>query len=74
MESNVVFGLLYLYNNLHVVHHQKPTIPWYDIPAHYREHRPELLASNGHFVYKGYAQLARRFLLVPVFSPVHPYL
>jgi len=74
VESNVVFGLLFLYNNLHVVHHLKPTIPWYDIPAYYRENRRELLASNGQFVYKGYAQLARRFLLVPVFSPVHPYL
>ena len=48
-----VFGLMYLYNNLHVAHHLKPTMPWYDIPRFYREHRGELLANNGHFVYRG---------------------
>jgi fatty acid desaturase len=72
VESNVIFGLLYLYNNLHVAHHLKPTMPWYDIPRFYRENRRELLAGNGNFVFKGYAQLARRYLLVPVFSPVFP--
>ena len=72
VESNVVFGLLYLYNNLHVVHHLKPTMPWYDIPRYYREHRAELLEMNGHFVYRGYGQLARKFFLAPVFSPVFP--
>jgi fatty acid desaturase len=74
VESNVIFGLLYLYNNLHVAHHLKPTMPWYDIPRFYRENRRELLAGNGNFVFKGYAQLARRYLLVPVFSPVFPEL
>ena len=47
VESNAVFGLLYLYNNLHVAHHLKPTMPWYEIPGYYREHRATLLASNG---------------------------
>ena len=74
VESNTLFGLLYLYNNLHVAHHLKPTMPWYEIPAYYRAHRAELLASNAHFVYRGYGQLARQFLFVPVFSPVNPLL
>src|SRR3984957_18805032 len=52
VESNAVFCMLYLYNNLHVAHHLKPTMPWYEIPRYYREHRDELLASNGEFVYK----------------------
>ena len=72
VESNALFGLLYLYNNLHVVHHLKPTLPWYEIPRYYREHREELLAMNGQFVYSGYGALARRFFLTPVFKPVHP--
>ena len=38
------------------------------------ENRDELLKNNGHFVYRGYAQLARRFLFVTVFSPIHPIL
>src|ERR1700722_7702524 len=74
VESNALFGILYLYNNLHVAHHLKPAMPWFDIPRFYRENRAELLASNGEFVYKGYAQLARSYFLVPVFSPVHPTL
>jgi fatty acid desaturase len=74
VESNVVFGLLYLYNNLHVAHHLKPTMAWYDIPGFYRDNRVELLENNAHFVYKGYGELARRYLFVPVFSPVHPIL
>ena len=74
VESNVVFGLLYLYNNLHVVHHLKPTMAWYDIPRYYRDNRAELLRSNGNFVYSGYGALTRRYLFVPVFSPIHPIL
>jgi fatty acid desaturase len=74
VESNVVFGLLYLYNNLHVVHHLKPTMPWYEIPRYYRENRGELLKMNGDFVYRGYGVLTRDFWLTPVFSPVHPLL
>jgi len=70
----IVFGLLYLYNNLHVAHHLKPTMAWYDIPGFYRDNRVELLENNAHFVYKGYGELARRYLFVPVFSPVHPIL
>ena len=72
VESNVVFGLMYLYNNLHVAHHLKPAMPWYDIPRFYRERRGELLESNGNFVYRGYGVLARRYLLTPVFSPIFP--
>jgi hypothetical protein len=49
-------------------------MPWYDIPRFYRENRADLLAGNGQFVYKGYAQLARSYFLIPVFSPVHPTL
>jgi fatty acid desaturase len=74
VESNAVFGILYLYNNLHVVHHLKPTLAWYDIPGFYRANREELLQGNGQFVYAGYAELAKRYLFVPVFSPVHPTL
>jgi fatty acid desaturase len=74
VESNAVFGILYLYNNLHVAHHLKPAMPWYEIPRFYRENRAELLRSNGEFVYRGYGQLAKRYFFVPVFSPVHPIL
>jgi len=44
--------MMYLYNNLHVAHHLKPTMPWYEIPRYYRENRAALLAGNGEFVYR----------------------
>ena len=30
VESNWVFGLLFLWNNLHIVHHLEPALPWYE--------------------------------------------
>jgi len=72
VESNLVFGLLFLNNNLHVAHHLYPTMPWYDIPRYYRENKTRLLEENGHFIYRGYFELVVRYLLRPVFIPVHP--
>jgi fatty acid desaturase len=74
VESNAVFGMLFLYNNLHIAHHLQPTMPWFELPGHYRRNREALLRANNHFVYRGYGQIARRFLLRPVFHPIHPYL
>jgi fatty acid desaturase len=73
VESNVVFGLLFLNNNLHAVHHLHPTMPWYRIPGYYRSHRKVILEENGGFRYSGYWQVARRFFLRPVFDPPHPF-
>ena len=74
VESNPLFGLLVLYNNLHIAHHLQPTMQWFELPGYYRRNREELLKVNDHFIYRGYAQIARRFLLRPVFHPIHPYL
>ncbi len=32
VESNPVIGLLFLNNNLHVIHHEYPALPLYQIP------------------------------------------
>ena len=72
VESNGVMGLLYLFNNLHLVHHRQPTLPWYRIRSRFRAGRAEWLALNGHFYYRGYLEIARRFLFRPVFEPGHP--
>ena len=73
VESNALFGLLYLYNNLHHVHHRSPTMPWYEIPGHFRRNRAAVLAANGNFYYRGYVQITWRYLLRPIFRPVHPH-
>ncbi len=72
VESNWVFGLVFLYNNLHVAH--QPTMPWYEIPRFYRENKDVLMARNDHFVFPGYGGIARAYLLRPVFHPAHPIL
>ena len=54
VENAPILGLLYLYNNLHAAHHERPTLPWYQIPAWYRENRERLIKANGGLVYDGY--------------------
>ncbi|WP_337269151.1 fatty acid desaturase [Oryzifoliimicrobium ureilyticus] len=72
VENSPVFGLLFLYNNLHVVHHQRPAIPWYRIRSYYAANRANLLKLNGGLVYDGYLEIARKFLLKPHDDPRHP--
>jgi fatty acid desaturase len=72
VESNWFFGLLFLWNNLHAVHHIFPAAPWYRLPRIWHEHRGHIVAHNGGFVFKGYGEIARRWLIRPNFVPVHP--
>lgn len=72
VENSPVFGLLFLHNNLHVLHHQRPAVPWYRIPQFYRRDREHLVAINGGLVYDGYFDVARRFLLKRHDDPRHP--
>ncbi|MHB2166733.1 fatty acid desaturase [Alsobacter sp. R-9] len=72
VERAPVLGLLFLHNNLHVVHHRWPTLPWYRLPEVYGDYREAVLESNGGLVYRGYAEVFRRFLLTRHDAPVHP--
>jgi fatty acid desaturase len=72
VENAPVFGLLFLHNNLHVVHHKWPTVPWYKLPKLYRDHRDVMLKENGGLVYTGYSDVFRRFFLKRHDQPVHP--
>jgi fatty acid desaturase len=72
VESNWVFGLLFLWNNLHAVHHLFPTVSWWKLPHVWRRHRERIEAHNGGFVFRGYGEIARRWLIAPNFIPIHP--
>jgi fatty acid desaturase len=72
VESNWVFGLLFLWNNLHIVHHLDPALSWYEIPPEYRRGRDDYLRRNGSFVFRGYGEIAGKWLVRPVFVPIHP--
>lgn len=72
VERAPVLGLLFLHNNLHVVHHLHPGLSWYRIPQAYRANRAELLRLNGGLVYDGYLDIARRYLFTRHDRPDHP--
>lgn len=72
VEAGPLMTLLYLGNNLHALHHERPGIPWYDLPRVYRAERERVLAGNGGFLFAGYGDIVRRFLWREKDSPLHP--
>ena len=56
----------------HALHHERPGIPWYDLPRTYRKERQRLLAENVGFLFAGYGDIVRRFLWRVKDSPLHP--
>ena len=73
VESGPFFSLLFLNNNLHRVHHAKPSVPWYRLPSLYRAERARYLAENGGYLIRGYGEVARRWLLRGREPVVHPF-
>lgn len=63
---------LFLFNNLHVVHHSQPSVPWYALPRLYRERRAHWHALNRGYVYRDYAALWRAWGLRQKEPVVHP--
>lgn len=63
VEDSGPLSWLFLNNNLHVVHHAHPEVPWYRLPALYRARRARFLALNEGYVYRGYGEVFRRYLL-----------
>ena len=72
VRSGRFFSLLYLYNNLHHVHHADPGVPWYRLSAHADATGGYDEAAAGAGLYRGYFELARRFGVRPFDHPVHP--
>jgi fatty acid desaturase len=72
VEASWPFGLLFLNNNLHALHHARPNIPWYDLPEVYAREQDDVTEQNGRLVYKGYGDVARNFLFRAHDDPVHP--
>jgi fatty acid desaturase len=71
-EAGLFWRILYLNNNYHAVHHERPDLPWYLVRRFYLERRAEVLRRNGGFVIPGYLSLMRRYAMTTVDSPVHP--
>ncbi len=74
IESGWFFSLLFLNNNLHYVHHANPRAAWYQLPAIYRAGKEKWRAANDEYGYRGYGDLARRYLLRQKNPVAHPHL
>lgn len=61
IERGGPFALLFLNNNLHAVHHARPSVPWYKIPAIFRAERDHFLRREGDYRYRTYWDIFRRY-------------
>ena len=73
VENSWIFGVLFLFNNLHVAHHLRPALPWYALPAWYARNRAAIAARNGGLVYSGYRDVFRRFFVTRYQQLIHPH-
>lgn len=71
VERGGALGLLYLNNNLHAAHHERPALAWYALPAYHRRHRARFV-EQGAPVYRGYGEIFRRFAFAPHDAIIHP--
>lgn len=73
-EAGFAMRLLYLNNNYHLVHHDLPALPWYDLPRAYRMRRDAYRQKcDGFVIRRGYAELLLRHAWRPTDAPVHPF-
>lgn len=72
VEFCPVFSLLFLNNNLHVVHHAHPRAPWYHLPVLYQSARDEWRRRNEGYVFASYLDLAKGYLFKVKEPVAHP--
>ncbi|SNT35294.1 fatty acid desaturase [Antarctobacter heliothermus] len=75
IEDRGVLALLFLNNNFHIVHHMHAMVPWYRLPAMYRDNRDRYLSRNGEYRYASYGEVFRRYFWRakdPVPHPLYP--
>jgi len=61
IEDRGPLAFLFLNNNLHVVHHMHPRVPWYGLPAVFRANRNRYLRHNEGYRFGSYAEVFRRY-------------
>ncbi|KAA3507817.1 fatty acid desaturase [Agrobacterium rosae] len=72
--ENSLLAPLFLYNNLHFVHHKLPTVAWYDLPSLYRSGRADWQRMNEGYVFTNYFEVFRAFAFKAKEPVVHPVL
>ena len=74
VEGCMFWRLLFLNNNYHAVHHNRPSAAWYKVPKIWQAEREDVLARNGGYLLPGYGTVIRRWLLRAREPVVHPIL
>ncbi len=74
VEASPFWALLFLNNNLHVAHHERPQIAWYQLPAYYAAEKQRLIAKNGGYFKTGYGAIFWKFLFHAKEDMPHPNL
>ncbi|MFN4157435.1 MAG: fatty acid desaturase [Gemmobacter sp.] len=72
IEDRGPLALLFLNNNLHVVHHMHPAVPWYRLPALYAGARDHYLRRNQGYAYRSYADVFQSYFLRAKDPVPHP--
>jgi len=72
IERGGLLGFLFLNNHLHAVHHARPGVAWYRLPALYRRRREHFIKANGGYVMPSYGAVLRRYLLAAKEPAVYP--
>ena len=76
IEDRGPLAFLFLNNNLHVVHHMHPRVPWHRLPALYAANREKYLSRNDGYRYRSYGEVFARYFLRakdPVAHPLWPW-
>ena len=72
VEAHPFWALLFLNNQLHLVHHTKPHLPWYELPRAWRDMKPSAEIGSGLLFSGGYREIARNYLFQPFIPVEHP--
>ena len=72
IEDRGFLAFLFLNNNLHVVHHMHPRLPWYRLPGLYFANRARYLARNDGYMFPSYGAIFRRYLFRAKDPVPHP--
>ncbi|MGX9357207.1 fatty acid desaturase [Roseobacteraceae bacterium S113] len=72
IEDRGLLAFLFLNNNLHVVHHMHPRVPWYGLPGLYAKNSARYLAQNEGYRFGSYREIFARFFLRAKDPVPHP--
>ena len=72
VEDKGPLALMFLNNNLHVVHHMHPRVAWYRLPKIFADNRGHYLGRNDAYHYRSYGEVFAKYFLRAKDPVVHP--